>query len=598
MSTQYKLRWYQQEATDAVFDYFGSGALGNPILVLPVGTGKSVVIAQLFRELLSQWPHMRVMMLTHVKELIAQNYEKLMSIWPQAPAGIYSAGLKQKNHRMQITYAGIGSVAKKPELFGKVDLIIIDECHLVNSKGAGQYASFIGSLKAINPNLRVIGLTATPFRLGQGMLTDDVWSDKEGKYVPSIFTDIAYNLGDVHNFNRLIDEGYLCPLIPKSTATQIDTTGLHVRGGEFVASEVEAVSNKDVITKAAIAETLAIASDRKHWLVFAAGVDHANNIAAELNHNGIPTVVVTGDMGTERDENIRKFKFGAVRALVNVGVLTTGFDFPGIDLIVMLRPTTSTVLWVQALGRGVRIHPDKKNCLVLDFAGNTKRLGPINDPVVPKRKGSSGGGIAPVKECPECGCMTHASARICHGVHPVHGGDCGHIFSVETKIMEYASVHDLVKTDRPVIKWFNVKDVIYSAHKKVGSVETMRVKYICDTGDDFSEWICLEHETPVRHKARKWWIERFDPAIDYGSSTTLSDRVGSISININADILPSARAMGLQPGQYPERVSTAVALSRHLRRPTQISVWTNKGKYPEITGYKFSGDNSQSLANS
>lgn len=584
---KYELRWYQREAVDAVFDYFGSGATGNPVIVIPTAGGKSLILAQLLKELLSQWCSLRVMMLTHVKELIAQNYEKLMAVWPQAPAGIYSAGLGKKNHRMQITYAGIGSVAQKPELFGKVDLIVIDECHLVNSKGTGQYISFINALKAVNPNLRVVGLTATPFRLGQGMLTDDVWSEQEGKYVPSIFTDICYNLGDVHNFTRLIDEGFLCPLIPRNTDVQIDTTGLHVRGGEFVASEVEAVSNKDAITKAAIAETLQIASDRKHWLVFAAGVDHAHNIAAELNHNGVSSVVVTGDMGAERDENIRKFKSGAVRALVNVGVLTTGFDFPGIDLIIMLRPTTSPVLWVQALGRGVRIHPDKKNCLVLDFAGNTKRLGPINDPVTPKRKGASGGGIAPVKECPECGCMTHASARVCHGIHPVHGGDCGHIFPVETKIVENASAHDLIKIYRPVIKWFNVRDVVYSVHKKVGSTETMRVKYVCDTGDDFSEWICLEHNTPVRHRARKWWSERFDPSVDYGSGVNLSDRVGGITVDIKTDMKHSMPVTGLQPGQYPEKISTAVALSRHLRRPTRISVWVNKGKYPEITNYDF-----------
>lgn len=590
MSNQkYELRWYQREAVDAVFDYFGSGATGNPVLVLPVAAGKSIIVAQLVRELLQSWPKLRVMMLTHVKELISQNHEKLMSIWPTAPAGIYSAGLCKKNHHMQITYAGIGSVAKKPELFKRTDLIIIDECHLVNSRGNGQYKQFIETLRAYNPNLRVIGLTATPYRLGQGKLTDDVWSDREGKYVPSIFTDIAYDLGSVYNFNRLIEEGYLCPLVPKNTQTQIDTSGLHVRNGEFVQSEIEDVSNKETITKAAIAETLAIAGDRKHWLVFAAGVDHAHNIANELNANGVPACVVTGDMGAERDQNIRDYKAGKYKALVNVGVLTTGFDFPKIDLIIMLRPTTSPVLWVQALGRGVRIHPEKQNCLVLDFAGNTLRLGPINDPVVPKRKGSSGGGMAPVKECPECGCIMHASARVCSGIHPVRGDTCGHIFTTNTKLVESASTHDLVKVERPVIKWFNVKSVRYSAHKKVGSTETMRVRYECDTGDEFSEWVCLEHKTPIVHRARKWWRDRFDQSLDYGDVTSSGpQRVGGVVIDLGTTTVnrfPST--MHLTPDQYPERVYTALSLAHHLRQPKRIAVWTNKGKYPEITNYDF-----------
>jgi DNA repair protein RadD len=167
----YTPRWYQEEAIKSIFSYFMEND-GNPIIALPTGTGKSIVIADFVKKVFSYYQGQRVMMLTHVKELIKQDYQKLIDVWPTAPAGIYSAGLNRRDHLYPITFAGIASVHKKPELFGKQDLAIIDECHLVSARSNTMYLKFIDAMRAINPALKVIGLTATKYRLGQGLLTE------------------------------------------------------------------------------------------------------------------------------------------------------------------------------------------------------------------------------------------------------------------------------------------------------------------------------------------------------------------------------------------------------------------------------------------
>jgi len=211
MSSIYVSRWYQDEAEYSIFDYFQRGNKGNPVVAMPTGTGKSIVIANFIRRIFSNWPNQRIMMLTHVKELIEQNAEKLMSIWPTAPLGIYSAGLNSREMIMPIVFGGVQSVAPairrtleendgRPSHlrhFGWRDLLLIDECHLLSDKESSQYQYIISELRAINPNLKVIGFTATPYRMKMGLITDN-----------GIFTDICYDVTGVESFNRLIAEGF------------------------------------------------------------------------------------------------------------------------------------------------------------------------------------------------------------------------------------------------------------------------------------------------------------------------------------------------------------------------------------------------------
>lgn len=536
-------RWYQSEAEFSIFEYFRQGNTGNPICALPTGTGKSIVIGNFVRKIFELWPNQRVMMLTHVKELIQQNAEKLQKIWPTAPIGIYSAGLKSRDMIMPIVFGGVQSVAKAiqrsaedintpPHMrhFGYRDLILIDECHLLSPNEDTMYQYVIAELKKINPYLKVIGFSATPYRLKQGMLTDE-----------GLFTDVCYDVTGIEAFNRLIAEGYLAPLIPKQTATQIDLSEVGLSAGDYNGKQLQNAVDKDEVTYSAVKEIVEHGYNRQSWLVFASGVDNSEHIAAMLQSFGIAAASSHSKLSSaENDKRIAAFKSGELRALVNNNKLTTGFDHPPIDLIGMLRPTMSPGLWVQMLGRGTRPSEGKDNCLVLDFAGNTKRLGPINDPVKPRKPGKGAPGEAPVRICDMCGVYNHASARHCC--------NCGQEFSFETKLFETASNAELIRSDLPIVEFFPVQRVLYNLHEKEGAPPSIKVSYFCGF-QMFNEWICLEHSGFAGKKARDWWLDRHYEA-------------------------------------PPKSTVEALQRTTELRMPARLRVWTNK-KHPEVLGYEF-----------
>jgi DNA repair protein RadD len=320
------LRPYQRDAINATLDYWAEGG-GNPLVVMATGTGKSVVIATAVRELLESFPDMRVIMLTHVKELVAQNAKAMLAAWPQAPIGINSAGLGRRDKRSQVLFASIQSVHKESAAtLGKRDLILVDEAHLIPRAGSGMYLSFIERMREDVPDLRVAGYTATPYRLGSGRL--DMGEDR-------IFDKIVYDYG----IGEGIRDGYLSPLVSKATATALDLSGVKRAGGEFVAASLEAAIDQDWITESAVDEMVAFGENRRSWLAFAAGVDHAFHLRDAIRRRGISCETVTGETPNgERDRIIRDFKEGRTRCLTNVGVLTTGFDAPSVDLVAMLRP--------------------------------------------------------------------------------------------------------------------------------------------------------------------------------------------------------------------------------------------------------------------
>lgn len=548
----FQYRWYQQESIDSIYSYFNNGGGGNPVVALPTGTGKSLVIAGFVHSVLSQWGDQRFMVLTHVKELIEQNSKKLAAVWKGAPIGIYSAGLKSRDTVQPIIFGGIGSVVNNVEAFGHRDLVLIDECHLVSNKDNSMYQKVIAQLTEINPKLRVIGLTATAYRMKQGRITDD-----------GLFTDICYDLTDIKGFSRLLAEGFLCPPVAYQTDKEFDLRGVNIRAGEFAKGQLEQAVDTTEITYACVKEMVEKAYDRHCWLVFASGIKHAENVAETINAFGVSAVAVHSKLkGGERDKRIAAFQRGEVKCIVNNGVLTTGFDHPPIDMIGMLRPTMSTGLWVQMLGRGTRPYSfeneqqyvpnfeyNKENCLVLDFAGNTKRLGPINDPCIPK-KPNEGGGDAPVRICDNCGCYNHASARYCGGEPFPTPSGCGQEFKFEPKIFTGASNAPLLKSDQPVVEYFKVKKVIYSIHRKEGAPDMMRVSYFCGI-KMFREYICFEHTGYAQRKARTWWTQRTG-----------------------------------YTGEHFPTSQQAVDWSSNLPIPNKIKVWTNK-KYPEILAYEF-----------
>ena len=557
--TMFQARDYQAEAVSSIYRYFEK-EIGNPVVGMPTGTGKSVVIA-MFLMSVFQYPGQRVIIATHVKELIEQNYAKLMTAWPQAPAGVYSAGLGKRDRFHPIIFGGIGSMAKRAVEFGKIDLLIIDECHLVSPSEETSYQKFIRDLRKINPLLKVIGLTATYWRLGHGKITEG----------GGIFTDICFDITGLHAFNRLINEGYLCPLIPKKTKIELDTENVHMRGGEFKEDELQLAIDKTEITYAALKETIEHGHDRHSWLIFAAGIEHATHIAEMLTQMGIPCKAVHSKMpDKERDTIIADWKAGRLRAVVNNKVLTTGVDHPFLDLIVMLRPTASPVLWVQMLGRGTRpyyssgfdlntvegrlsaIHASQKqNCLVLDFAGNTKRLGPINDPVIPRKRGAAAGGEAPVKICSICRTYNHASARQCML--------CGTEFAIAVKINHHADTAALIKEEIPITEEFEVDQITYSRHKKIGKPDSLKLTYYCGLRS-FHEWVPLEGVGSIQGIARRWWNDR-----------------------VKASPPPGLPVM-------PQTVDEALAIADKLPPATHLRVWMNKaGGHPQILAHCFDG---------
>ena len=503
------LRDYQTAAVEAFWQYFKEGKTGNPIIALPTGTGKSLINSSIIQSSISAYPSTRILCLTHVKELIEGNYNSLLTQWPTAPAGVYSAGLRRRDLNAPVTFAGIASIYKRAKLFSNTDLILIDECHLVSEQSTGRYLQFINSVKAYNPHLKVIGLSATPFRMGLGHLVD-------GK----LFTDVCFDLTSGEAFVWMIEQGYLSPIIPKRTGHVIDTDDVSLSMGDFSLKSLNEEMSRQGIVEKALNEAIKTLHDRKHWLIFAPSIEQCDQIAAYLSDKDIPTVSIHSKISPQdRDSRINEFVTGQARAAVNQNILTTGFDFPGIDAIVMLRPTRSPGLWVQMLGRGTRpvfapgsdigtvegrlegiASGPKQNCIVLDFAGNTRRLGPINYPEMPKRRRRGTKGTAPVKECPDCSTYVHARVMICP--------DCGHKFKPPERLQMTADTAPLVESrnrerEAEAIV-FPVDRMAYNRHKKVGKPDSVRVDYYSGFRR-FSEWVGVEHTGFMRQRAQRWW---------------------------------------------------------------------------------------------
>jgi len=530
-----QLRPYQSEAIDATLKYFAEEE-GNPLIVLPTGTGKSVVIAEFCRRILGQWPDTKILVVTHVRELIRQNHEELKALWSDAPAGINSAGLKKREYDPPIVFCGIQSVYNKASRFTKVDLVLVDEAHLIPRKTNTMYQKFLNNLKLMNPHVRVIGLTATPYRLDTGLL-------HSGK--DALFDAISYEA----ELKDMVKGGYLTKLVSKQPKTKLDVRNVSVRGGEFVAGELQrAVDRKDV-NEAAVQEILSYGADRQSWLIFCSGVSHATHIAELITKRGISCATIFGETpAAERDQIVADFKARKIRAIASMGVLTTGFNAPAVDLLALLRPTQSTGLYIQIMGRGMRNAPGKENCLVLDFAGNIARHGPV-DKVNPKKpRKTDGEGVAPVKECPECNSIVFAGSAECP--------DCGYVWPPkEPEIDATASTLPVMSESLPV-KWVPVNSVAYRQHVKPGSPNSMRVEYRSGL-TVYREWVCFDHKGYPRDKAVKWWAQRMTG-----------------------------------PGILPRNTEEAIKESSKLVKPVEIRV-QNNGKYTEIVAFKFVRDLSE-----
>ncbi|CAH0992605.1 Putative DNA repair helicase RadD [Sinobacterium norvegicum] len=368
----YQLRPYQQDAVDATLKHFRQ--TDDPaVIVLPTGAGKSLVIAEL-----AKIARGKLLILAHVKELVEQNHEKYQSYG--LTAGIYSAGLQQKNRQHQITFASIQSVARNLDDFNdEYSLVIVDECHRVSHShhnvdsddpSTSQYYLLLKQLRTVNPRLKLLGLTATPYRMGLGWVYRHHYHGFLRAQQPRPFERCIYELP----LRYMIKNGFLTePKIIDAAISQYDFSQLKTSAsGAYSSTEMNSLLAKHPrVTESIVEQVVMLAQQhrRQGVMIFAATVEHAKEICGYLA--AFNPALITGQTASdERERLITAFKCREIVYLVNVSVLTTGFDAPHVDMIALLRPTASVSLFQQIVGRGLRLSEGKNDCLVIDYAAN------------------------------------------------------------------------------------------------------------------------------------------------------------------------------------------------------------------------------------
>jgi DNA repair protein RadD len=461
----YVLRPYQQAAVDDTLAYlFNDPIQGRaPVLVAPTGSGKSLLVAELCKRLILEHGVERVLVITHVKELVEQNLEKLEAMLEGVvdDIGVHSAGLRRRDTQQRIVVGGVQSLVRRIKSLGSFEAIIVDEAHRVPTDHRSQYQQVLRGI----PHRILIGLTATPYRSDNGY----IYETFDASY-PPVFDGVGADVKVV----PLIREGYLANLRPIETDFTYETEGCKKQGGDFVMTGLLAdrLEDEDNLQRV-VNQWLVAAADRKSTLVFAATIEQAQRVLARFVDAKKRATIITGDTPIRhRDASIAQLRSGELDVLVNVMVLTTGFDAPIIDCIVCLRPTQSTSLYVQIMGRGMRTNPGKTDCLVLDYGGNVARHGPLAAvrPSIVDMAAGDGSNPCPVFACPKCSSLVPISSTSCEF--------CGFVFPrsepsllpsalsiVEVDLEQYAEVkHMHVRThlatsgSRCIRIDFNVRD--------------------------------------------------------------------------------------------------------------------------------------------
>lgn len=482
-------RPYQIEALEALHSHLCEKET-NPCVVIPTGGGKSALIAWAIQEWKKSAPWFRCVILAHRKELIEQNAAELQVLYPEGDVGIFSAALGQRDYDASILYASIDSVFRRAGEFTPWDVIMVDEAHRIPFSGEGKYRTFINESRKYSKNLRVIGWTATPFRMAGGQIC----------HKDHILNEVCYEA----KVTDLIKDGYLCPLRSKVGVTQPELKGVKRNsGGDYILKELAKATNREKIISSAIAETVRIINteQRNSVIFFCVDIEHCKRVSFELRKHGINAPVVTSKTKLyDRERIARNFKSGRLRAVCNVNVYTEGFNAQRVDCIVLLRPTLSAGLYSQMVGRGLRNHPTIKDCLVLDFALCIDEHGPID---------LLGGEPTIMAVCQQCRESFSRAIRICPA--------CGWgIPKREIERLEQVEkerrLHGDKASKRSILssepETFRVDTVYVNRHRKEGSFDSLRIQYRCGLSM-FREWVCLDHSGPAGQIAQAWWRKRF-----------------------------------------------------------------------------------------
>jgi len=495
-----KLRKYQESAVTLIVEDALTPGI-HPVCVAPTGSGKSVIMCEIINRILTHDPTWNILILSHTEEICVQNHTHFYDYFGGIEIGLYHAGLDSRTIE-KITVAGIQSACRNKDEFGRFDFIIIDEAHAVPTSGEGQYRTF---LKGFD---NYIGMTATHFRLGHGYIHEG-----EG----AIFNKISINLSSGNDFLQLQKDGHISTIHTKSTAIELDVNDIRTRLGDFVVPDMSKKFNRDEITSQAVKEIVEIGKGYYKWLVFAIDIEHAEAITEELKEHGIKAACIHSKMKGNRQALVEAYKTGDIECVVNVDIFTAGFDAPRIDLIVLMRPTKSPVLHVQSIGRGLRVHRLKDHCLVLDFAGNTNRLGPINDIQIDKKSGKKNPNAKPMmKTCVECGYLIPIQTRVCSacglefefqkGKELSNTASNGAVVSGwKSKESKWGDGRELPERDK-MSQWQDVSTTRYQIWDRPGKIVSVMVEYRCGL-QTFREWVLLNHKGWARNNSMRW-VER------------------------------------------------------------------------------------------
>jgi len=467
-----ELRYFQKEAIDSILDSLKRGE--TPYINAVTGFGKSVVLAEITRRALNK--NKRILQLVPNHTLCIQNYEQTFNhIDKKSEIGICCAKINKYEVNKQIVIATQTSFLSRRATSGSFDILLIDEADLVSPEPTTTYQKIIRSLQRINPKMLIVGMTGSPFRKDQGQLHDPV---KEGI---RIFTECCYE----SNIPRLIKEGYLSSVKTLNTHISVDLTGVRLTSsGEF--DQNQAGVKFDAIIKDAVIDFKQLFKENgiKTALIFASTIANGQKIVDEYR-NYKECKLAHGNLSkNERDQLIKWLKDGhGNRYLVNVGLYTRGFDFPGLEALVLLRATTSLRLYLQIIGRLLRTHDEKDHGFICDYGSNIERFGPIDNitpPKLPKKKGD-----APFKCCgiAECGERNTLSAKKCKkcGAEFISENEDGN-YTMRTKAQALAMKQEETK------QTYKVASVMFGTHYKNG---VAMIK--ADFYDAMSEYICSDY---------------------------------------------------------------------------------------------------------
>lgn len=499
-----KLRDYQVHAIKALFEYLRATAGrtdANPLIQIPTGGGKSLIQANIFYNMINICPTVRILALCHSTEIIKQNHDEFIGYTNFQDTGIYCGKLKRKDSS-QILFSSIQSIAKSDLSSSRIDFIFIDEAHLCNNKMSGQYRHFIEEARKWNPKLRIVGMTATPWRMDGGCLL-------HGE--ERLFTHIV----DRVSIRRLVKEKYLSSITTPDTpfVNAIDYSELKINRAK---NDYTQKSSGEAVSKSLpviLPELIEYTKDRNHVLLFCPTLAVCDELQAYLEKEGCSCAQFIGST-SETDRKIikQKFEAGEIKYLISVDAITTGFNAKCVDCLVCLRPTKSSSLWIQIVGRGMRIYPDKEDCLLLDYGQNVSRHGSLEEIEAPahkvKRK-SKGTTIELfyVKTCISCNQEIPLSAKSCP--------ECGHNFPViERKFNEVETNVDVLFDQSNIKK----TDYTYKPNHMEATLESsysqsdvIRVKFYAKN-KDFNLYFNLQNADHQQKLIRFYEKGLFRPA--------------------------------------------------------------------------------------